>query len=747
MPHTRILGFRGPAAASRAMGAVAAAIVVSVLAVAGGSIWQLRQQAEQAARLNADSATVALAAHAHQVFSSARHVLEGLATQLEAADVQDVQAFKQRFAGAGTHALLRAQADNFQALDVLSLVAADGDLVNFSRGFPAPAMNIRGREGVAEGGTDGDAQALLITAPRVAIVNGRWTFYMVRHLHTADGRPLGIVQAGIRTEYFADFYQRLQVRPRAPGGYPTRLSLLRADGVVLATAPHDPQRLAQPLQLQPGAADPLTAVRDVEGFPARVAATVHARDYLAAWRNQAWLVAGLALLSAALLSVTFALMVRVLRRREHELAADRRLRIQAEQADRAKTEFLSTITHELRTPMNGVLGTAELLLQPQPPERQRELVETLLGSGRRLLAIINDILDLTQIEAGTVVVQAVPFQPAAVAEEVRRLLAAAADAKGLRLLTRSEGALPPAVLGDAGHVREVLIRLVGNAIKFTEQGQVLLVVEARPPAPGAPGLPVLRYRVEDTGIGIAPQARERLFKPFAQGDASAQRRHEGAGLGLALAQRLAWLLGSRIDYEALPGGGTRFWFDLALPAAAVPAPTPLSPPDGVPATPGPQAAAGAPHVLVVEDNLVNAMIVQAQLASLHCTSTLAEDGEAALRCLREGGFDLVLMDCMLPAMSGYDATTLWRAIEHTEGLPHLPIVALTANTLASNVALCAQAGMDDFLTKPVALERLRALLHERLGPQRFPPADGPPAATTAPAAAAADRKPPPAAGG
>lgn len=743
MPNTRILGFRGPAAASRALGAVAAVVVASVLAVAGGSLWQLRQQAQQSARLNADGATIALAAHAHQVFSSARHVLEALAVRMEAAGVQDVQAFKQRFADAGTHALLRAQADNFQALDALAVVAADGDLMNFSRTFPAPPMNIRDREGVApaEPDDDDDPQALHITAPRVAIVNGRWTFYVVRRIHAADGRLLGIVQAGIRTAYFSDFYQRLQERPQGPGTYPTTLSLLRADGVVLATAPHDPQRLARPMDLHPGLADPLTVVRGVEGFGARVAATVHAQDYLGAWRAQAGLVAGLALLSAALLSLTFALMVRVLRRREHELAADRRLRIQAEQADRAKTEFLSTITHELRTPMNGVLGTAELLLQPQPPERQRQLVETLLGSGRRLLAIINDILDLTQIEAGTVVVQAVPFQPAAVAEEVQRLLAASAEAKGLRLLTRTEGTPPPAVLGDVGHVREVLIRLVGNAIKFTDQGQVTVVVEARAPAPPAgslPGAAVLRWRVEDTGIGIAPHARERLFKPFAQGDASAQRRHEGAGLGLALAQRLAWLLGSRIDFEPLPGGGTRFWFDLAVPTAPVPAPAPLPPTDSLPPAPGPQTAAGAPHVLVVEDNLVNAMIVQAQLASLHCTSALAEDGEAALRCLREGSYDLVLMDCMLPAMSGYDATTLWRAIEQTEGLPHLPIVALTANTLASNVALCAQAGMDDFLTKPVALERLRALLQERLGPQRLGPA--------APAAATgADARTPPAA--
>ena len=722
-----IPGFRGPAAASRALGLLAAAIVSAILAVAGLSIWQLHQQAEQAARLNAENAAAALAAHAQQVFSSASYVLDGLRTTLEAEGATDIAAFKQRFRGRETNSLLRGEARSFQAFDVLSIVAADGDLVNFSRGFPVPPMNIRNREGVDPGWGSDNPGALLVTAPRVALVNGRWTFYLVRQLRAPDGQVVGLVQAGIGTAYFSDFYQRLRVTSEAPGAYPTTLSLLRSDAVVLAMAPHDDNRVgrAQPEMAGPSSADPVIAVREVQGFPARVAAAVEAKDYLAAWRGQAWLVAGLALLSSVLLSVTFALMVRVMRRREHALEADRRLRIEAERADRAKTEFLSTITHELRTPMNGVIGTAELLLNEERPERQRELAETILGSGRKLLGIINDILDLTNIEAGEVPVQASAFDPAAVAEEVRRLLAASAERKGLKLLTEVRGAVPVAVTGDAGHVREILIRLVGNAIKFTDHGQVRIAVGEGAAGAGEGAQPGVRYLVEDSGIGIPPEARSRLFKPFAQVDTSAQRRHDGTGLGLALAQRLAGLLSSRIDFEPLPEGGTRFWFD--LPRVA-PGRTPATS-SAVPDRPLAAAAGDAPrwprldfppHVLVVEDDPVNAMIVQEQLAAIRCTSDLAVDGEDALDRLREKRFDLVLMDCMLPKISGYDATTLWRAIEETEHRPYVPIVALTANTLASNVELCAQAGMDDFLTKPVSLERLRETILARVAGGRRP---------------------------
>lgn len=724
-------GFRGPAAASRALGALAAVIVAAIAAVAGVSIWQLHQQAERAAWLNAENAAAALAAHAQQVFSSAAYVLDGLRTTLEAEGTQDMAAFKRRFSGRETHALLRGEARSFQALDVLSIVAADGDLVNFSRGFPVPPMNIRNREGVDTGWGSDNPGALLVTAPRVALVNGRWTFYLVRQLRAPDGQVVGLVQAGIGSAYFSDFYQQLRVTSEAPGAYPTTLTLMRNDAVVLAMAPHDDNRLGRPRpeMARPSLADPVIAVQELQGFPARVAAAVEAKDYLAAWRRQAWLVAGLAVLSSVLLSATFALMVRVMRRREHALEADRRLRIEAERADRAKTEFLSTITHELRTPMNGVIGTAELLLHERRPERQRELAETILGSGRKLLGIINDILDLTKIDAGEVPVQHSPFDPAAVAEEVRRLLADSAERKGLALLTQPRGAIPAAVTGDAGHVREILIRLVGNAIKFTDQGSVLIAVE--PGAGGSAG--GVRYLVEDSGIGIPADARSRLFKPFAQVDTSAKRRHDGTGLGLALAQRLAGLLGSRIDFEPLPSGGTRFWFELppgaaGMSSASVPLRAGPTPTQGAGVAPAWPRRDFPPHVLVVEDDPVNAMIVQEQLSAIRCTSDLAVDGEEALERLREKRFDLVLMDCMLPKISGYDATTLWRAIEETEHRPYVPIVALTANTLASNVELCAQAGMDDFLTKPVSLERLRETILARVAGGRRPDLSAPTAA-------------------
>lgn len=708
---------RGPAAGSGALAALAAVITAVVLAVAGISVWQLRVQAEQGARLSADNTAAALAAHAEQVFSSASFVLDGLAATIEAAGVQDLAAFKQQFGDRATHTLLRTQARSFQALDVISLVAADGELVNFSRRFPAPAINIRDREGMDPSWSRQHPGTLMITAPRVALVNGRFIFYLVRQLHSPDGRMLGIVQAGIASDYFSQFYQRLRVTPEAPGTLPSVLSLVRADGVVLALAPPDPSRLARPLAelAQPASDSTVLAVRDVRGFSARVAAAMPARAYLDAWQEQTTVVGGLALLSSALLTLTFGLVIRALRRRDHELATDRAMRIEAERATQAKTDFLSTITHELRTPMNGVLGMAELLLHEEDRSRQRDLARALIGSGRRLLAIINDILDLSQIEAGEATVQHGPFAPGAVAEEVRRLFADAAAAKHLNLTTECRGTPPATVVSDAGHLREILIRLVDNGVKFTDRGGVTLVLET---VADDGTQAVLRYGVEDTGIGIPPQARAQLFKPFAQLDASAQRRHEGTGLGLALAQRLAGLLGSRIEFEPLPGGGTRFWFELSLPSASAPA-LPTAP-GGADAPSDPVAQAQpapgglSPKVLVVEDNPVNAMIVQEQLRAIHCKSELATDGEEALALLREGRFDLVLMDCMLPRMSGYDATTLWRAIEHTEGRPRLPIVALTANTLASNVEQCMRAGMDAFLTKPVSLDRLRTVVQQHL---------------------------------
>lgn len=719
MPYVRILGFRGPAAASKALRASAAAIIVAVLLGATGSVWQLRWQAERAAQVDAQSTAIALSAHAHQVFSSANFVLDELVAAIEQEGAEDVAAFKRRFGDEATHALLRSRVQSFQAFGVLSLVAADGDLVSFSRAFPAPAMNIREREGISPESNASHTQALLITAPRIALVNGRWTFYLVRQLHAVDGRALGVVQAGIDTTYFSEFFERVRGAPSAGADQAKTITLLRSDSIVLATAPHDEALLGRKLVAAQDSDDQIVVTRPVTGFPASVRTAV-SEAYLAAWQSQAWLVIGLALLTSVLLAAVFTLLIKGLRRRELQLEVDRSLRVQAQLADRAKSEFLSTITHELRTPMNGVLGTAELLLQGTHTERQRELVETLMASGRHLLSMINDVLDLTKIEAGEVMVRSASFNPADVVHEVERLVVEAARDKGLELETVARGDAAEALLGDAGLIREILLRLVCNAIKFTDRGQVGIALECRS-LPG--GLVEVRFVVEDTGPGLPSNARERMFSPFFQVDSSVQRRHEGAGLGLALSQKLAGLLGGRIDFESSAGKGSRFWLELRLARDVDAKPTEaqndevgivatmVQPADG---TSGWPAGIAAPHVLVVEDNPVNAMIVQQQLAHLRCTSALAEDGEVALRLLRDGQFDLVLMDCMLPKMSGYDATALWRAVEQTEGRPRVPIVALTANSLASNVAACEQAGMDDFLTKPVSVERLREVVRERL---------------------------------
>ncbi|MCW7537677.1 ATP-binding protein [Aquabacterium sp. A7-Y] len=403
-------------------------------------------------------------------------------------------------------------------------------------------------------------------------------------------------------------------------------------------------------------------------------------------------------------------------RREQLLAEAERLRIAAEAASRAKSDFLATMSHEIRTPMNGILGTADLLVRSPLGERERALAETLLRSSKSLLGILNDILDLSKIEANELHVAAEAFDPRSLLEEVRDLFLSYAGSKGLGLTLDTDPAVPHAVVGDVDRVRQVLSNLVSNAVKFSVAGSVQLRLTARHVAADRA---LLRFQVEDSGLGIPSEARERLFQPFRQLDSSTARRHGGTGLGLAISQRLVQLMGGTIDFKSTPGKGTCFWFELPMPvsdAVAPPVPrqespesrfahsgaAPLTPAEPLHPSPGP----GAPRILVVEDNPVNSLVLEAQLAELGCTCEVAADGDEALRSLETGEYDLVLMDCMLPGLSGYEVCQRWRRIEQERGRGRLPIIALTANALASNVEEARLAGMDDFLTKPCTMDKL-----------------------------------------
>lgn len=393
-----------------------------------------------------------------------------------------------------------------------------------------------------------------------------------------------------------------------------------------------------------------------------------------------------------------------------EAAASRAARA----ADQAKSEFLAMMSHEIRTPLNGIIGSAELLLEEQLTDDQRDLVKNVSTSGEMLLGIVNDVLDFAKVESGRLVLETIPFEPAQVVRGVVEICRPIAQAKGLTLRALMGDGLPPVAVGDPGRLSQVLVNLLNNAVKFTDSGEVRVEVDATTEADGTI---VLEVRVQDTGIGIPAEAQDRLFEAFIQADSSTTRRYGGTGLGLAISRRLVDLMGGEIGVRSDVGQGSTFRFTARLGVPAAPtamgeravqpvpstvpragslassAQTPTSPPE-------PPAAASGPRLLVVEDNPMNQRIVSLMADRLGYRADIVGDGLTAVeRVAKDAAFDLILMDCHLPELDGFEATRRIRALDGDAA--RIPIVALTASAFETDRQRCLNAGMDDFLAKPI----------------------------------------------
>ncbi|HKX44978.1 MAG TPA: ATP-binding protein [Burkholderiaceae bacterium] len=373
-----------------------------------------------------------------------------------------------------------------------------------------------------------------------------------------------------------------------------------------------------------------------------------------------------------------------------------RARAEAERASRAKSQFLAVVSHEIRTPMNGILGATELLLETSVSPAQQRYVQVVHRSATALMRLIDDVLDMARIEAGKMQLSPADFDLPALLADAAELVALATRERPVTLQCRVAPAVPVWVHGDPHRLRQVLLNLLYNAVKFTDRGEVVLeasVVDTHD------DIATIRIAVRDTGIGISETQLASIFDAFEQGDASSTRRHGGSGLGLAIAKDLTGLMGGRLDVQSEPGVGSRFWIDVPLRRA-----TPHAP-----ASPTRDGWNGRTRVLLAEDDEVNQLIIVNMLKLLECDVDIARNGVEAHRAAADGAYDIILMDCHMPEMDGYEATRHIRADEQRLGARR-PVIAITADVQAANRERCLAAGIDDVIHKPVSRASLTAAL-------------------------------------
>lgn len=390
----------------------------------------------------------------------------------------------------------------------------------------------------------------------------------------------------------------------------------------------------------------------------------------------------------------------------------------AEESDRAKSQFLASISHELRTPMNAIIGLADLLAESELNRDQRENVETIRRSGGSMLTVVSDLLDFGRLEAGTLRLQSVPIDLRALADDAVDQFAPQLAGRPVDLINGYDADVPPVVIGDPGRLRQVMANLVGNAVRSTERGHVELSVRALGIADGKARIGL---RVTDTGCGISPREQAWLSEIFSRTDSALKQGSGGLGLGLAIARQLVEMMGGTIGFESTAGKGSTFWAEIVLPvgdpianqlpthrfdrARAQPTPDQAggakAPPPAEPAKPSQRP----PVVLVVDDSRVNLLVARKLLANIGCEVQTADGGVSAVAMAGSGQFDIIFMDCQMPGVDGFEATRRLRAAGN-----NTTIVALTANASAADREACLAVGMTDFLSKPVNLEQMRSMV-------------------------------------
>jgi signal transduction histidine kinase/DNA-binding response OmpR family regulator len=717
---------------SRPFGAVGAIALAVIATIAGTNLFflgNLRESTLQTAETNLARYSLTLAENADRSFKSVDLVLSSVADYIARKGVIDDDSYRAAVADRETHFLLREKIAGLPQIDALTVIDARGKLLNFSRYWPIPDVNISDRDYYKALQADDGPQSF-VSAPVQNRGNGTWNVYLARRLNDPQGHFMGLLLGAISVPYFENFFGSTSL------GLETTISLVREDGLLLAHFPPNNDIGSQSSGFGQRALAAGGTIREIgrkehqmrlraakmlSGYPALVVVSQAEDNALQSWRKMATLMTVMSLISAIAVIVAAAMVARRWNRHEDLIRA-------AEAANAAKTTFLAMMSHEIRTPMNAVLGMATTLLETHLNAEQRRYVVAIHNAGDSLLEILNDILDFSKLESGQLRLEHIAFCADALVQNTLSIIGPRASAKNLPIRSLSDPTLPPALVGDAGRIRQVLLNLVSNAVKFTAAGEV--VVSTRCVAI-KDGKATIAWTVSDTGIGIAPEKIGSLFANFVQADNSINRRFGGSGLGLAICKRLTEQMGGEIGVTSTPGKGSAFSVRLTLPVAEAVAVPGQDDEAAYAALQMRIAAFGRTlRALIVDDNPTNRLVAARMLKDFDIQTDTACDGAEAVTAANRFSYDLILMDVRMPEMDGFQATRTIRARGGRRA--SVPIIAFTANAFAEDIEACHEAGMNDFVVKPARkkalVEAILRVLPDPIAPERLCERAAPPLA-------------------